>query len=216
VEGAAPSSFEKQVRRDLCEFVRRAHRQRLFISTQGSFSARLGDDSFVITPYRVDRGLLDVRDLVRVDGGRAAAGVRASRAAGVHRAVYLRHADVAAVVNAYPVNATAFSVTGRALDSRTIPESYVVLREVRRAPYGLQFEDPDAVAGLLSEDHPSLVCDNDGVMVTGRSLLEAFDRLEVLESTAEAVIDSGAIGDLSPMPDGVIRELDRVFLGKSC
>jgi L-fuculose-phosphate aldolase len=212
----APSSLEKQVRRDLCEFVLRAHRQRLFISTQGSFSARLGSDSFVITPYRVDRGLLAVERLVLVDGGRAEAGSHPSRAADVHRAVYLRHPEVASVVNAYPVNATAFSVTGKALDSRTIPESYVVLRQVRRAPYGMQFENPDGVAALLSPDHPALLCDNDGVMVTGRTLLEAFDRLEVLESTAEAVIDSGAIGELSPMPDENIRELDRVFLGKSC
>lgn len=211
----APSSLEKQVRRDLCEFVRRAHRQRLFISTQGSFSARLDADSFVITPYRVDRGLLSVEDLVLVKGGCSEAGQQPSRAAGAHRSIYRLHPHVTSVINAYPVNATAFSVTRRTLDSRTIPESYVVLREARPAPYRLPFEDPDALAALLDEDHPCLVLDNDGVLVTGRSILEAFDRLEVLESTAEAVIDSGAIGTLSPMPDEVIRELDRVFLGKS-
>jgi L-fuculose-phosphate aldolase len=213
-ERAAPTSVEKQVRRDLCEFVRRAHRQRLFISTQGSFSARLADDAFVITPYRVDRGLIDVEDLALVDAGRAEQGRRPSRAAGAHRAIYRRNPEANAIINAYPVNATAFSVTHRALDSRTIPESYVVLRQVRRAPYHLAFDDPAALAALLSDDHPAMVLDNDGVLVTGRTMLEAYDRLEVLESTAEAVIDSGAIGELSPLRPDVIDELDRVFLGK--
>ena len=53
-----------EVRRRLSEFVRRAYRQRLFISTQGSYSARVDSTSFVITPYELDRGVVDVQDLV--------------------------------------------------------------------------------------------------------------------------------------------------------
>ena len=41
---------DMELRREICEFVRRGCRQRLLISTEGSFSARIGDDSFVITP----------------------------------------------------------------------------------------------------------------------------------------------------------------------
>ena len=86
--------------------------------------------------------------------------------------------------NAAPVNATAFSVTGIPFDSRTIPESYILLRHVGRVPYGVQFRDPDRVAEAISASCPALLLENDGVMVAGRTVLEAFDRLEVLESTA--------------------------------
>jgi L-fuculose-phosphate aldolase len=110
------------------------------------------------------------------------------------------------------VNATAFSVTGAALDSRTIPESYIVIRQVGRLPYGVQFEDPEAVGDVVSPRHPAAVLENDGVLVAGRSILEAYDRLEVLESTAEAIINCHAIGTIAPMSDEVTRELDRVFL----
>src|SRR6185295_8516809 len=55
-----PDTREKEMRGRLAEFVRRAYRQRLFISTQGSFSARLDDESFLITPFRRDRGSMDV------------------------------------------------------------------------------------------------------------------------------------------------------------
>ena len=44
--------FGTDERTALTESVRRAYRQRLFISTQGSFSARLDADSFLIPPYR--------------------------------------------------------------------------------------------------------------------------------------------------------------------
>ena len=49
------------------------------------------------------------------------------------------------------------------------------------------------------------------VLVTGGSVLDVFDRLEVLESTAEAVINATAIGQVSKMSDAVIQELRAAF-----
>ncbi|SPE29151.1 Class II aldolase/adducin family protein (fragment) [Candidatus Sulfopaludibacter sp. SbA6] len=193
--------------------MRRAYRQRLFISTQGSYSARVDDSAFLITPYQVDRGTLDVEDLVLIRDGRAEAHKAPSRAAGLHAAIYREHPGVGAVVNAYPVNATAFSVTGAALDCRTIPESYVVVRYVGRAPFGLQFGDGRELAQLISPARPAIILENDGVLVTGADVLEAFDRLEVLESTAEAIINCGAIGSLMPLSGEVTRDLDAAFFG---
>ncbi len=209
----APSSAENEVRGRLCEFVRRAYRQRLFISTQGSYSARVDADTFLITPYQVDRATLDPADLVLVRDCRAEAGKPPSRAAAIHDAIYRAHPEVGAIVNAYPVNATAFSVTGTTLDSRTIPESYVVMRHVGRAPYGLQFGDGKELAQLLAPTRPALILDNDGVLVTGSDVLEAFDRLEVLESTAEAIINARAVGSLKPLSAEVTKELDAAFFG---
>ncbi len=208
-----PTSDENEVRRRLCEFVRRAYRQRLFISTQGSFSARVDGASFVITPYQVDRGTVEVDELVLVRDGRHQRGNLPSRAAGVHRAIYERHPRVGAIINAYPVNATAFSVSGIALDCRTIPESYVVVRHLGRAPFGLQFGGGEELSRLISDRQPAIVLENDGVLVTGADVLEAFDRLEVLESTAEAIINCGAIGSLSPLSAEVTRELEMAFFG---
>jgi len=206
-------SAEKELRRRLCEFVRRAYRQRLFISTQGTFSARLDESSFLITPYRLDRGTLQPSDLVLVDRSRVEAGADPSRAVAIHDIIYRAHPAISAIINAYPVNATAFSITGCPIDTRTIPESYIVVRRPVMAPHGIQFENPDAIAEMVSAAHPVVILENDGVLVTGSEVLEAFDRLEVLESTAEALINSRAIGSLSPMPDHVIQELDREFFG---
>jgi L-fuculose-phosphate aldolase len=211
-EPATPlTSREKELRHQVAEFVRRAYQQRLMISTQGAFSARLDADSFLITCHRRDRQTLGVDDIVLVHQGRPEAGQVPSSSWANHRAIYEAHPGIEAIVNAYPVNATAFSVTGTPLDARTIPESYLFLREVRQAAFGARTGDGAEPARLVSPRDPVLILQNDGAQVCGTSVLDAFDRLEVLESTAEAMINGRALGPMVPMSDEAIAELDRAF-----
>lgn len=205
------SILERELRKDLCDFIRRGCRQRLLISTEGSFSARLNDQAFLITPTHRDRESLNVGDLVLVEQSRMEDGKKASRAVLAHQAIYKRHRDVNAIVFAHPVNATAFSVTGEAFDAKTIPESYVFLRDVAHAPYGIQYCDDGQIAECVSSEQPVAILENDGVLVTGKNVLDAFDRLEVLEATAEAVINSRVIGQVSSMSSEKIAELRRAF-----
>lgn len=202
---------EQELRRQLCDFVRRGYQQRLMISTEGSFSARLDDRRMLITGSRIDRHQIDLSDIVLIEGDRAEPGRMPSRAARMHQAIYQRHPEIHAIVNAYPVNATAFAVSDTPLDTRTIPESYVFLRDVERIAFGRQFADPAAMAERDWPGRPATLLANDGVMVAGTSILDAFDRLEVLESTAEAIINARPLGPVQPMNDGVIRDLVKAF-----
>lgn len=209
---SSPSSAEKELRRQLCEFVRRGYRQRLLISTEGSFSARVDETAFLITPSQQDRSTLDIDDIVLVRDNTCEAGLRPSRAALAHQSIYRRYPEVRAIVFAHPVNATAFSVTDVSLDVRTIPESYIFLRDVNRVPAGIQYQSTGRIADHVSPKNPAVLLENDGVLVVGSSILDTFDRLEVLETTAEAIINSRPIGQVSPMSDAVIDELRAAFL----
>jgi L-fuculose-phosphate aldolase len=205
------TSGEKDLRRQLCEFVRRAYQQRLMISTQGAFSARLDDDAFLITPHGVDRSRLQIDEIVLVREGAPERGKDPSGSARNHRTIYRQHPTIQSIVNAYPVNATAFGVTNTPLDSRTIPESYLFLKDVNRVPYGRQFGDGTVLASLASPKNPILILDHDGVQVWGTSVLDAFDRLEVLETTAEAMVNSKPLGAMVPMSDQAIADLNAAF-----
>lgn len=207
----AASAEEMELRKQLCDFIRRGCRQRLLISTEGSFSARVTENSFVITPTQQDREHLTVDDLVLVTNGQREKGKKASRAVLAHQAIYDAHPHVRAIAFAHPVNATAFSVTDSELNVRTIPESYVFLRDVGRVPYGIQYRNDGTIADHVSRQSPAAILENDGVLVTGSGVLDTFDRLEVLESTAEAIINAKSIGDISVMPERVIDELREAF-----
>ena len=94
-------------------------------------------------------------------------------------------------------------------DIGTIPESYIALRNVRRAPYASSTLDVEGTAAAFSLSSPILIVDNKCVIVAGNSLLNAFDKLEVLEYSAKAVIackDIGEIVHISPEEVSAIEE----------
>ncbi|MBC8190372.1 MAG: class II aldolase/adducin family protein [Puniceicoccaceae bacterium] len=206
-----PCSRERELRKEICDFMHRAYEHNLVTSTWGSLSARIDQDAFLITPYRVDRQSLDLEDLIVVRGGKCPAGVQPSRAAHLHGAIYAAHPEMHAVINALPVSATAFSVSDAVLDTRTIPESFLFLKDVPKLAYETLHRQPEAVAQAMGPDNPVALLEHNGALVAGKTVLDAFDRLEVLEATAEAIIQSKPLGTITPMDDAVIDELLKAF-----
>lgn len=205
------SAEELEQRLEICAFVARAYDRRLMISTGGTVSARVSERSFVITPYGHDRRYLEPADLVLVKDGMAEAGKRPSRAALLHQTVYLDHPEIGSIMSAQPPHATTYSISERAFDTRTIPESYILLRDMPRIPYGLPYSHPEQVSAALRKETPVLLLQNDSVLSTGRTLLEAFDRLEVAEFSAQALIETNSIGDLQPITGEELENLEIKF-----
>lgn len=209
---APATSEERALRRELCDFIRRGYHQRLLISNAGSFSVRLGEDSFLISTGLVDRATITPDQLALIHQGRRERGTRPSAACHLHRLIYQKHPEIRSIVNATPVNATAFSASAAPLDTRTIPESYIFLRDVAVLPFSWVYDSPAKIAESMTPEFPIALIENDCALVLGKTILDAFDRLEVLESTAEAVILSHSIGEVQPMADAVIDELIKAFL----
>ncbi len=209
---AAPSNAEKELRAQVCEFTHRAYRQRLMISTAGSISARVDAAHFVTTPRRRDRLELTAENLVRVSADACEQGKRASRTSRLHGLIYAANPEIGAVINAQPMCASAFCMTDEAFSSRTIPESYLVLGDSPKIPFADVVIDAEALAAKMSlKKCPVLLIENEGALIVGRTLLEAFDRLEVLEATAEALQLARPLGPLVPMPDSALAELRKAF-----
>ena len=105
----------------------------------------------------------------------------------------------------------AFAVTDAAFDARTIPESYILLRDVKTLPYEEIYREPDKMAAEFDVSHPVAIVENDCVIVTGNSLLQAFDRLEVMELTANSILDSQSLGSIVHISEAEIAELKTAF-----
>ncbi len=202
---------ERELRRSMVRLVRRSYEQMLFTSTQGTMAARLSDGSFLVTPHGADRRFLHETQIVRIRDGKREAGKRPSRGAWFFEAIFRQHEHINAVLLAHAPNIMAFAVTGVSFDARTIPESYILLREVPMLPFGRHFSHRDEVVALLAPRVPVLLIENECVLTTGDNLLEAFDRLEVAEYSAKAVIAAGPLGQLQPIGEESVRELETAF-----
>ena len=202
---------ELEARYQMCKLIKRAYNQRLFTSAQGTFSVRTAPDSFIITPYGKDRKYLEPEDIVTVKNGLCEAGKSPSRSVRLHESIYKKHPEINSVIVAHPPAVMAFAVTEREFDSKTIPESYILLRDVVKIPFGTTFMQPDMTADTINKRTPVLIAENDCVIVTGTDLLNAFDRLEVLEYSAEALIHTGVIGDVVLINDKQVDEIEVAF-----
>lgn len=205
------SSRERSLRRDIRDLVHRAYRQKLMTSTEGTVSARIEGESFLITPFGVDRSYLDEADIVLVHRGMRERGGAPSRAVLLHREIYAANPAVGAIVSAQSPGVTAFSVTATRLESAVIPESYIVLRDIPLVAYGRQFSDEKNLAGEITARTPVVLLQNDAVLTTGESLTQAFDRMEVAEFTAQAVIAATRIGTIERIDEEALKAISVKF-----
>lgn len=202
---------EKELRRTICEIVHRAYEQHIMTSTEGTLSARLDGDALLITPHGVDRRYLEPADIVLVRAGQREAGKLPSRAVVLHEEIYRQHPDVGSIISAQSPNAMAFGVTDATFNIRTIPESYFVLRDVPKIPFGMQCTNEKQLAATFNRNCPVVMIENDSVLAIGSTILQAFDRLEVAEFTARSLLRAAAIGPLAAMNDAQIAEIQKAF-----
>ena len=210
-----PTPSEASARTELIYFVKRALQQELAKSIQGTFSTRLGtagggESTFLITPRGKDRHYLDETDIILIKGGTAERGKKTSSAVWLHKAIYDTNPNINAIIGASPPHAMAFAVTDAAFDSRTIPESYILLRDVARISWE-QLHKPKEIAAKICEQTPVLLLENSQVLATGDSLLKAFDRLEVAEATAHSIIDMKSIGEIVHISEQEVKDIDMAF-----
>ncbi|MCX7680535.1 MAG: class II aldolase/adducin family protein [Anaerolineae bacterium] len=207
------SSREREMRQQVVETVHRACERYLMISTEGVVSARVDEQDFVITPTGMDRGSLEIEDLVLISDGRRESGKLPSRSVCMHMAIYRTHPAVNCIITAQSPHATAYAITGVRFDTRVIPESALLLRDVPIVPYGVQFLEPQRVADAIAGDTVVLLIQNDAILTVGNTVLEAFDRLEVAEFSARALIEAQGLGEFTPIGEQEVDEL-KAFLAQ--
>ncbi len=205
------SNREKAYRRHICEIVHRAYDQQIMNSTEGVVSVRVHQNSFVITPTGVDRRLLDVQDIVLINDRKRERGKLPSRSVLLHDRIYRDHPEINAIISAQAPNAMAFSITEDNFDTRSIPESYILLRDIPKIPFGDQFTQEGKISKMLNKSTPVILLEHDAILTVGSSLLEAFDRLEVAEFSARSLIDAKSLGGLVAINEDELQDIRKHF-----
>ena len=133
---------------------------------------------------------------------------RAAKELGDIPIVVANDGDVSALAGAMSLGAGC--VMGLAMGTSEAV-GYILLRDVKRVPYEELYLDPDKLAKEFDAAHPAAIVENDCVIVTGESLLQAFDRLEVMELTAASILKSQRLGRMVHISDEEVAALKETY-----
>lgn len=206
---------EQVLRRQIVEVGRRMYLKTLVVATEGNISVRLTSQRALMTPTGAWKGFLSPADMVVVDlDGKPgaprppAAGPRPSMEFPMHRGIYRARPDVWAVVHAHPPVATGFAVAGIPLDQPILAEAVLVLGPVPVVPYATPATDalPASIEPYLKH-HNALLLANHGAVTVGRTLWEAYARMEILEHLAHIQLTARLLGKANGIPPAEIRKL---------
>ncbi|HEY1986841.1 MAG TPA: class II aldolase/adducin family protein [Terracidiphilus sp.] len=188
---------EDELKREMVRYGRWLYRLGFVPGTSGNLSVRLDGNRLLATPTGISKCMIRSADIVMVDlDGRQLAGSRkVTSEIGMHLAIYRQRQDVEAVIHSHPPIATAFACSGRALDEMFCQEAVMTLGSVPLAEYATTGTDEvaDSLIPLIS-GHEAILLANHGAVTYGRSIFDAFQKMETLEHLAQIRLVSHQLG----------------------
>ena len=203
----------QEEREAVAYFMRRLYRQFLTTTSGGNISCRTADGNIVITASQSDKGEQspDKVGIVTMNGENLTPHLKLSIETSMHLAIYRTRQDINAIVHAHPVTATLFCAAETVkLDTHLTAEAYAVAGETVMIPYAVM-----GSAGLAKNVAEKMqFCDcglmeNHGVITLGKNLLQAFDRMELLENAAKQTLWSQMI-PCRRLTEQQLAELDQL------
>ena len=202
-------------REQVAYFMRRLYRQFLTTTSGGNISCRTSDGNIAITASQTDKceQSWETVGILTPEGESLTPELKLSIESGLHLAIYAARPDISAIVHAHPVTATFFCTTDVPINMHLTAETYAVAGEVVRIPYALM--GTQELARLVAEMMKDCDCglmDNHGVITVGKTLLSAFDKMELLENAAKQTLMAQTI-QARTLTHEQLSELDR-FMGR--
>jgi L-fuculose-phosphate aldolase len=186
-------------RKELSEFSHRSFQRRLVGGTGGNLSVRIPDtDTVLVTPTAISLGDVKPEEniLVNFEGEiiESPLGLKASKEAGFHLAVYELRPDVEAISHVHPPYATAYSNKSMSLPLATV-SARVNLKNVPCIDCFLPGSEElrnCVIEGV--KNNPginSLLMKEHGILTMGLTIKHAYYLADLLEDTAKiAYIES--------------------------
>ena len=204
----------KSERKDVAHFMRRLYKHGLTTTSGGNISMRLSDDVVLITPSATDKGRMKWKEvgIVNMSGENLTPHLKPSMETAMHLSIYKKRKEVFSIVHAHPVFSSLFTAIKTKINTSLTAEARAILGDplfVRYEVMGSAALAEVAAENILKSD--ILLLENHGILTTGSNLLQAFDKIEVLENAAKMTIMTELTGRKRPLDKVRIQELERLF-----
>jgi L-fuculose-phosphate aldolase len=182
----------------------------LIAGTEGNVSARARDGGIWTTPSDLNKGQVTADVLVRIDfeGNVLEGGRKPTSERFMHLEFYKQRPGVNGVAHGHPVFSTAYAAAGRRLPKNILPELVATIGDVALVPYGRP-SGPKLAAAIAPyvTGHNAFLLQNHGSIACGATVLEAYQRLEVVEAYAKTCWVAETLGGVKPMSAADIADL---------
>lgn len=206
-------TLENKIKKDFIDICHMMHSKGFVAGTEGNMSYKVNDSRIIVTPSGICKGFLDVDQLVIVDmdNKKVSGSMKQSSGGKVNLAIYLERPDINTIIWSHPPIATAFSIAGLSLDLSVLPETNHVLKKVPIAEFAMH-GDTNAIFNSIKADiktYDAVLLSNNGLITLGKTLHEAYYKLELVEAAAKTLLAAKQLGIPKSVPSGDIINLAR-------
>ena len=213
--------MEKKIREEIAAYGGLVYAQGLVSGASGNLSARVDQDHILVTPSGCHKGMLRATDLllynIKTCQTVGEAKIKPSSEIRIHAYVYQHRPDVQAVIHAHPPYAVALSVAGISLQEVVLPEAILAVGVIVDCGYATP-TTTDVVHALkqpIQEGHNAFILTRHGSVTLGKTMREAFCRLETVEHVAQVTAIARSVGNVTSLEQEEINKLKKLIPTKS-
>jgi L-fuculose-phosphate aldolase len=202
----------KRERKNVAFFMRRLYEQKLTTTSGGNVSQRI-DNFVLITSSQTDKAIIDEDQIGIISmTGKNLSDLKLSMESKMHLAIYNNRSDVKAIVHAHPVFATSFAIAGKDIKTNLAGEARAILGKPVVASYALMgSQDLANTVAEVSLNGNVILMENHGILTLGENLLQAYDRMEVLDAAAKMTFITSFMGGGKELTEEELKAIDKLF-----
>jgi len=192
---------------DIC---RRVYDKGFVSAYDGNISVLTQNQSILITRSGVCKGDVKESDIIEINfAGEIINGTgKISTEYKIHLYAYSRRPEVNAVVHCHPTYATAFASSGQGLTQPVFPEVILTLGKVPLCKYATPSTDELPLSMEPYIEHAwAFLFQNHGAVTLGKTLRDAYYKMEKLEHSAKTLFVSRMLGGANELSSEKVREL---------
>lgn len=204
----------KSIKKDVAYYMRRLYKQGLTTCSGGNVSCKIDQNTIAITPSQLDKARLQKKDigLVTINGKNLNPKIKLSMETEMHLAVYRARPDIFAITHAHPAFASSFCVSKIPVLSNLTGESRAIIGNPILAPYQLMgtksLADFAAKAALQTD---IVLLENHGILTVGKTLFEAYDKMEVFEMSSKIQFITHLMGKYKQLNNDEVKAIDKLM-----
>ena len=182
----------------------------LIAAYDGNISVRLDNNNLLTTPSGSCKGNITESDIIEIsEQGEVVSGTgKPSSEFRMHLLCYRLRPDISAVVHAHPALCTALTIAGISMMDPVIPEMVLTIGDIPTASYATPTtaEVPESVKDLIP-NHDAILLERHGSITVGKTLDEAYYKLEKLEHSAKTILAASQAGQVKPLQSAQVKKL---------